>query len=527
MPTMLRTTLLALPCALLLIGCPTDGGTFGDDDDATDPGPTWEALPDELAWAFEDETDDLGAPGGAIAILHGDILYAQGFGTRHPDGGDPVAPTTLFRIGSVTKMMTAAALLQQVDAGQLSLDDDVGTLIPGLHLGGVGSIEDATLHQLISHQGGVYDLTPIEGGPDDERLAEYTTGGFGDDAWMMVQPGSFWNYANPNFSLAGYVVEQTDGRWYREIVEQDVWAPLGMNRSMFLSEDVLADGDYAVGLSPDWTGQSPDIVHVEADSYDDAWSRPAGFAWSTVLDLVTFGSFMLDGDTAVLSDELRGELVSTQVGTLSFLDRLGYGYGTMQWQGRSADGDWFEVDTLEHGGAIPGFAAELITVPEADLVIATLASTNGAYYRDALGATLEQLLGEAPGELPDLGIDPDDFDAYLGTYEGPSNVGDFIVTQEGDDLVVEMPLLDQYNYPYDDHLYPQTRDNFVFVLDGYPFSMTFVFDDPAEPARWFRGRYFVGARDDVTRQVDAPTSRAAIEDFLGSIQRPTLGPALP
>jgi CubicO group peptidase (beta-lactamase class C family) len=526
MTPMLRTLLIALPCLALLVGCPTPEGTFTDDDDATDPEPTWEALPEALAWAFEDETDDLGAPGAAIAILHGDTLYAQGFGSKHPDGGDGVEPTTLFRIGSVTKMMTVAALLQQVEAGQVSLDDDVDTLIPGLHLQGEGSLEDATLHQLISHQSGVYDHTPIAGGEADARLAAYTEGGLASDAWMMVEPGSFWNYANPNFSLAGYVVEQTDGRWYREVVEQDVWAPLGMDRSMFLSGDVLDDGDYAVGVSLDWTGQTPDIVDVEPDSYDDAWSRPAGFAWSTALDLVTFGSFLLDGDTDVLSDALRTEMVSTQVNTLSFLDRLGYGYGTMQWEGRSADGDWYEVNTLEHGGAIPGFAAELITVPEADLVIATLASTNGAYYRDALGAALEELLGETPAAMPDLEIDPDDFGAYLGTYAGPPSVGDFIVTQDGDELKVEMPLLDQYDYPYTETLYPQTRDNFVLVLDGSQFGMTFIFDEDGDPARWFRGRYFVGIRDGTTTR-SAPLDRAGIEAFLGSITGPTVGPALP
>jgi len=522
---MLRAALL-IPLALLLAGCPTTSGTFGDDDDATDPGPTWQALPEQLAWAFEDETDDLSAPGAAIAIIHGDTFYAQGFGTKHPDGGDPVEPTTLFRIGSVTKMMTAAALLQQVDAGVASLDETVDDHIPTLNLMGEGDIADATLHQLLSHQGGISDHTPITGGPDDDRLADYTVGQFNNNAWMMVAPGSFWNYANPNFSLAGLVVEQNDGgRWYREVVEQDVWGPLGMDRSMFLADDVLADGDYATGWGPDWTGATPGNMAIPPDAYDDAWSRPAGFAWSTVLDLAVFGTFLLDGDTTVLSAEMHTELTSSQVNTLSFLDRLHYGYGTMLWEGHSADGDWYEVNTLEHGGAITGFAAELITVPEADLVIATLASTGGAYYRDALGATWEELLGETPIDMPDLEVDPDDYDDYLGTYDDPWNVGEIHVSRFGDELRVYMPTLEQYDVPYDENLYPQHRDNFAIVIDGFPLTMTFV-REVEDEARWFRCRYFVGERTDATRATVAPRQEQ-VDRFLESLASPTVSSALP
>lgn len=522
MPAMLRTLLLALPFALLLAGCPTSSGTL-DDDDTTEEGPTWEALPDELAWAFENETDDLGAPGAAVAILHGDTLYAQGFGDKHPDGGDPVAPTTLFRIGSITKMMTSTALLQRVDDGQLLLDDELGDFFPSLALAGATPIGSATLHDLLSHQGGISDFTPIAGGSDDAYLRDYTLGDFENNAWMMAPPGSFWNYANPNFSMAGLVVEEVDGRWYREVVEQDVFAGLGMDRSMFLPEDVLADGDYAVGLSQDWTGQTTDILPVEPDAYDDAWSRPAGFAWSTVLDLVTFGSFLLDGDDDVLSPQRHENLVSSHVDTLSFLDRLHYAYGLMRWEGKLVDGDWYEVSTIEHGGAIPGYAAELITVPEHDLVIATLASVGGAYFDDALAATLEELLGEQPAEMPDPDVDPDDFDDYVGVYLDPYNVGEIRVERVDDGLQVEIPVLDLYDISYTETLYPQSRGNFSVVIDDFPIGMTFVFDDPGEPTRWFRTRYFVGDRTEIARG-DGATDRARLDAFLAELARSTLAP---
>jgi CubicO group peptidase (beta-lactamase class C family) len=499
---------------LLLIGCPGGSGSLDDDDDATEEGPAWEALPEVLAYAFDDEVEDLGAPGCAVAIEYDGTLYAQGFGSRHPEQDDPVLPTTLFRIGSVTKMLTTTALLQQVEAERLALDETLEQHVPGLELEGVARVREVTLHQLISHQTGISDHTPIAGGADDELLLDYTHGGFEDGAYMMAPAGSFWNYANPNFSLAGLITEQVDGRWYREILAEDLFAPLGMDRTLFLGEDVADDGDFATGLTTDWTGQTEDEALAGALAYDDGWSRPAGFAWSSVLDLVTFGRFLLDGDEAVLSSELHEQLVAPHVNTLSFLDALHYGYGLMHWSGVVAEGDdWFDVATIEHGGAIPGFAAELFTLPGHDLVMATLCSTDGAYFDRAKAAVLEELVGLEGGELPDLQMDPDDLDGYVGVYDEQFAVGPMHVSREGDGLVVEMPILDEYDVPYGSELFWTSRDNFYLVVQGHPFGATFISEEEGRPARWLRTRYFVGDRiepeDEPTRAADDDAARIA------------------
>lgn len=485
--------LLAL---MLLTACPSVG-VLGpdDDDDATDSGPDFVGLPDVLAYAFGEETEDSGAPGAAIAIWHQGTLYAQGFGSRRPGEDDPVLPSTLFRIGSITKMMTAVALLQKVDQGSLALEDTLGDHVPSLNLGGAADPKTATLHELLSHQGAFSDYTPMTGGPEDERLAEATLSEFPGKAWVMAPPGSFWNYSNPNFSMAGLVTEVVDGqRWYREIVEDDVFAPLGMDRSVFLAEQVLGDGDYAVGLSYDWEGKQPGLIEVHPDSYDDAWARPAGFAWSNVLDLVRFGRFLLDGNEAVLSEESHAELTAEHVDTLAFLDRLHYGYGLMHWNGAVLGNDFFATRTLQHGGAIPGFAAELITLPAHDLVIATLSSAGGLYFKEAVAATFSELVGLDESDFPDLEIDPADFGAFVGTYEDPYNVGVIEVQQTGDTLVVSMPDLDDAAIPYSPSLTPTSRGNFTIEIQGWPIQVTFVAEESAERTRWFRTRHFVAER---------------------------------
>ncbi len=514
--------LLALPLSIALLGCPQGSGTL-DDDDATgdddDAGPEWEPLPPPIAAAFEDEAEDLGAPAAAVAILHDGVLYAGAYGTKVPDGDVPTEPTTLFRIGSVTKQLTSTAMLQQVDAGLLTMDDRLATHVPELDLGGAGDLDEVMLHHLLSHTSGVLDHTPLFGGEADDRLLDYTLSTFEDEAFLMNPPGAFWNYANPNFSLAGLVVELTDGRYYREVMHDEVFAPLDMNRTMFLADEVYADGDYAVGLTPDWTGQVPGLIHAEPDSYDDAWSRPAGFAWSSVLDLARWGEFLVHGDEAVLSASSHTELTESQTETLAFLDYLDYAYGVMVWHESVSAGDWFEVSTREHGGAIPGFAAELITVPEHDLVIATLASTGGAYFGGLKGVVWEELLGVESTDFPGLDIDPDDFVDYVGSYDDATQYGLFeVFTDGGGNLDVAIPLFDQYDIPYSPDLVPTSRGNFNLTVQGYPFQLTFIADAPGEPARWFRTRYFVAERSDVVDgRAAPPAGRAELDALLAQL----------
>ena len=518
--------LLALSALPVLVGCPEGSGTLDDDDATEEEEPEWQPLPAAIAEAFADEADDLGAPAAAVAILHGGVLYAGAVGTKVPDGDVPAEPTTLFRIGSVTKQLTSTALLQQVDDGLLSVDDAVTEHIDGLDLEGAGDFDDVTLHNLLSHSSGIYDLTPLVGGEDDDRLLEFTQSGFGfpDQAFLMNPPGEFWNYANPNFSLAGLVVELTDGRYYRDVMAAEVFEPMGMDRTYFLADEVLGDGDFAVGQTFDWTGETTEPRLAEPDSYDDAWSRPAGFAWSSVLDLARWGDFIVHGDEAMLSAASHAELVGSQVPTFAFLDYLDYAYGVMLWEETNAGPDWFELSTREHGGAIPGFAAEVITVPEHDLVIATLASTDGAYFRQLKGVVWTELLGVEPVAFPDLDIDPDDFERFVGVYDDAAQYGLMEVSQDGGgNLDVAVALFDQYDVPYSPDLVPTSRDNFTFTVQGYPFSLTFISEAPEEPARWFRTRYFVGERtDEAVGDRAAPADRAAVDRLLAQLRAPTL-----
>lgn len=502
---------LALPI-VLLAGCPAGPEVPLDDDDDV----IVEDLPASLATVFADETEELGATGAAVAIYHQGTLYLGATGVKTPDGDEAVEPTTLFRIGSTTKMMTATAVLRGVEDGVLSLDDTVPDLLPGLELDGNGDLADVTLHHLLSHSSGISDLTPINTGADDDLLQDVTFGLFSNNAWLMAPAGSFWNYSNPNFSLAAASLERADGRNYRRIMRDDVFAPLGMDRTLFLGEDVAEDGDFAESLTYDWDG-GPGTRLASAESYDDAWSRPSGFAWSSVIDMALWGRFLIDGHPDVLADASHSALVSRHVNTLSFLDYLGYGYGVLDWTEAAAGNAWFTLPMRAHDGAIPGYAADVRTVPSEDLVVVTLAAGDGAYYGDLYEAIWTELLGAEPTTRPDPQADTD-FADFVGTYEDPYNVGTMIVSVNGNGgLQMELPRLDDLGIPYQSSLTPTSRGNFAASIQNRGSVLTFVADAATdEPlARWVRHRAFVADRElastpEARELPDAATLRARL-----------------
>src|SRR5262249_5780954 len=134
----------------------------------------------------------------AAVVLDGRIVYHRGFGTVSPKTVQPVLPSTRFRIGSVTKALTAIALLQLVDAHRLDLTAPIRVVLPAFALPGEpGWSELLTLHRLLSNQSGIVDLFAADGPRDDGALAA----AFQDPQYLatiplLVAPGTFYNYSN-------------------------------------------------------------------------------------------------------------------------------------------------------------------------------------------------------------------------------------------------------------------------------------------------------------------------------------------
>lgn len=509
---------------LLIVALATGAGACGSPESSE---PSYEPLPSDVAAVFDAQRQGFGAPGVAVAVWqNGTIRYAQGLGFKDPDQTVPLDPTTLFRIGSVTKMMTAAVVLQKVQAGTLQLDDHVASVLGIWQMpANPAWSQQITVENLITHQGGFFDYTPLDGDRDDASLRTWV-----DDEltqyYMMAPPGEFWNYANPNFAVAGAVAEAVDsGRYYPEIIRDDVWRPLGMKRTYLHAEDVLADGDYATAVS---ATPGYDTGVLTPDSYDLAGMRPAGFAWASPLDLVRFGAFLLEGNPSVLDDSLRQAMSAEQVKTLYFLDYLHYGYGVLNERVLFAQ-QTYPTRLITHSGAIPGFSAELFALPDYNIAVAVLSNADGAYY----GASVAQLF-DALVELPAPVADPDpeinaaDFAAYEGTYNDPFNIGTVTITNNAGTLTVDAPTLDQFGVPYDTTMTAISKWNFVWYVQGYPFQITFVDGSDGTTSKYLRARYFVATRPSAAQAKLREPTRTDVQRFLERVRVDAmLDPRLP
>ena len=113
------------------------------------------------------ELQETQTPGAAVAVVMGDrVVYTRGFGIANAETGESVRPEMLFRLGSTTKMITAATVVLLAEQGKLSLTEPIGRHIPNLH----PSLARLTAHQLLSHQSGILDEAPMFGSHDDTAM---------------------------------------------------------------------------------------------------------------------------------------------------------------------------------------------------------------------------------------------------------------------------------------------------------------------------------------------------------------------
>jgi CubicO group peptidase (beta-lactamase class C family) len=222
-------------------------------------------------------------PGATVSVVKdGRLFLAQGYGSADLQAGTPVsAQTTLFRIGSVSKLFNATAVLQLVEQGKLNLHADVNTYLTTFHIPATYP-QPITLAHLLTHtagfedrETGIYPATTGDLEPLGQWLAEHLPA-------RVRPPGELTASSNYGFALAGYIVEQVSGMPYAQYVEQHLFQPLGMRESTFrqpLPANLLAD------LSQGYTYSNG--VYTPGP-FDVVQTAPAGAMSTTATDMAHF-----------------------------------------------------------------------------------------------------------------------------------------------------------------------------------------------------------------------------------------------
>ncbi len=452
-----------------------------------------------FAAAFDRERQQLGVSGASVALIeNGAVTFAHGFGTKGPNSQEPVDANTLFRIGSMTKALTATALLGLVQEGAVDLDAVLTSLVPDVAISDAGDLSALTIRQLLSHQSGLYDYGVLDGPADDAALSGFLTSpDFAANEYFMDPPGTFYNYANPNYSLAGLALERAAGVSYRTAVANRVLSPLGMTRTFFLPSEVIADGDFADGASTTSAGTPWDVT---PDAYDNAWLRPAGYAFSSVRDYAKFVQFLYAGNAAVLADGQRTAMQTPQVDMLDVggaaADIEHYGFGLVVDRAFQLGRNAYVTKLVWHNGSLAGFTSWFYLVPSTGFGMVWLANADDVNFVDSVVLAMESFAGltnPSAEPLPGVAVDPSLFASYAGTYNDPNGLGPMTVTANGATLSIDIPAFDATSTPYDQTLQPTSMDNFIASVQGSPIPLTFIADSTGAYV-WIRTQTVVARR---------------------------------
>ena len=338
------------------------------------------AAVERVVRTIEERRQRAGLMSVVVGVVHDQtLLLAAGFGCANLERRIGATPDTLYRIGSVTKVFEATALMQGRDAGRLRLDDPVDRSVPEVWFRGAdGARQSPTWRQLASHTAGLpRDVRPILGTvPDLFRFLERQAG--------ITAPGSHYAYSNLGFLVLGQAVAALAGSTYHEYVRRHIFEPLGMASSTYDIE--AADpGRLAIGylrVSPTAEGWSGYRAGYQSPF------PPSGTVLSSANDLSRF--LMLQFRT--------GAAGGPQVLAPATIREMWRPVAPTGTGARSAALGWFTTPLgpytiVRKDGGQPGFTAFVQLVPERKLGVVALVNESPERVR-ASGTALDQLVLE-------------------------------------------------------------------------------------------------------------------------------------
>ena len=302
---------------------------------------------------------DQNIPAVSIAIARaGSTLVAKGYGLANVELDVKASPSTVYRIGSLTKQFTAAAVMRLVEAGKISLDDPIEKYLPDYPVGG----RRITIRHLLTHTSGIKSYTGL--GPkfwDTSRLDyshEKLMALFKDEP-PDFQPGEKYLYNNSGYYLLGVIIEKVSFESYGSHVKKTLFDPLGLSSTVYCDNEPVVKqraAGYQVSLGV--------VQNAAPLSMKAPFS--AGALCSSVTDLVAWTSALMNGK--VVSRASLDQMITPA--TLNDGKPTTYGFGL-----GVSDGD---KKAISHGGGINGFASYLTYLPESRTIVAVLTNLGGA-----------------------------------------------------------------------------------------------------------------------------------------------------
>lgn len=396
-------------------------------------------------------------PGLSVAVVQeGEVAWSAGFGMADLENSVPVTSQTVFRVGSISKSLTATAAMVLWEQGKLDLNSPVQSYCPTFP-----QPQPITTRQLLGHLGGVrsykvpeYPYTESQSDAEVGNTRHFENGIEGGIQFfardpLVAAPGTHFNYSTQGYTLVACAIEGASAENYADFLRRRVLVPAGMLQTR--PDDRLA----IVPLRTRFYSKDRNGTVVNAEFLDSSY-KVAGGGWlSSAPDMARFA-------VAILSDRLikhsTREMMWTQQIPTDGLGRMSYGLG---WQLGSMGG----VKMAGHSGSQQGTSAIMLIAPDKGAAVVVLTNSDGVDTPGLATRLFKIVLGLPVRERKEIAVDPKLTEGYLGTYR--TMEFSMVITREGDRLIAQLNGRKTT-------LWPETvRD---YVLGDTEVEITFVTD---------------------------------------------------
>jgi CubicO group peptidase (beta-lactamase class C family) len=359
----------------------------------------------ELDRLVPTELTEKNTPGAVITVISGDqIIYQKAFGVANVETNAAMQTEMLFRLGSTTKMFTAAALLTLAEKDKIKMNEPIGNRVKGLN----PKLSQLTPHYLLSNSAGIRDFAAPVISNDDAALGNMVRG-WKDDVFFADQ-GEIYSYSSAGFWLSGFVVEDLYGKPYADAMTELLFTPLGMERTT-LRPLMAITYPFATGHAVE--GGKPTILRP---LFNNVAMWPAGSIFSNAKDLSRWVVALMNNGKVegkqLLSSSLINQMFGHHVPVPGETDSY-YGYGLTVFKYKG-------IEFVGHGGFSRGYGSMIQMVPSRKFAVIVLTNKSGETMRKSLNKAMELGLGIKDDEhaKPAAVAPPveSEMREYVGTY---------------------------------------------------------------------------------------------------------------
>ncbi|TQV88684.1 beta-lactamase family protein [Aliikangiella coralliicola] len=302
-------------------------------------------------------------PGMSVAILeNNEVVYQKGFGIAIVGQSKPVDEFSRFRAASITKLLTAQAVMMLVEQNKLKLDQTIGHYLPQFK----GS--EITIYHLLTHSSGFTDQ--VKPGLKERRISEYLHQVA--KIKKLSQPGAVFSYSDTGFNILGAIISNVSGMSYVQYIEKFILQPLALKNTGFY-DDVTVDAE------PHYKG-TPIPKHQQRP-YDRSFAPSEGLI-TNVSDLITWTKATMLMKTLLLDKNSYEKMLEPQIKTSWGEIWMGLG-----WQVYQSDNG----QVARHPGSVRGYKSLLLMYPQQKRAIVIL--TNSSHTpRFEVAKTIEKIL---------------------------------------------------------------------------------------------------------------------------------------